>query len=136
MKKQQTLSRRIRTAPRCQWFNLDWILSFFVSLDDQIARISLVAATKKISLAIWNPNPQLNNFDLGEVSIYHWKDTAGRDLQGDLYKPSNYHPGQRYPLVLPPHGNYKSKFKPSGEFTTAFAAQEMAANGLALYKAP
>jgi hypothetical protein len=40
VKKQQILSRRIRTAPRCQWFDLDWILSFFVSLDDQIARIS------------------------------------------------------------------------------------------------
>jgi hypothetical protein len=44
VKKQQTLSRRIR-APRCQWFNLDWILSFFVSLDDQIARISRMKAS-------------------------------------------------------------------------------------------
>jgi hypothetical protein len=45
MKKQQTLSRRIRAAPRCQWFNLDWILTFFASLDDQITRISRMKAS-------------------------------------------------------------------------------------------
>jgi len=28
-----------------QWFNLDWILSFFVSLDDQISRISRMKAS-------------------------------------------------------------------------------------------
>jgi hypothetical protein len=40
VKKQQTLRRRIRTAQGSQCFDLDWILSFFVLLDDQIARES------------------------------------------------------------------------------------------------
>ena len=39
----QVRSRNIKMRPR--WFNLDWILSFFVSLEDQIARISRMKAS-------------------------------------------------------------------------------------------
>src|SRR5271168_3113586 len=39
----QVRSRNIKMRPR--WFTLDWILSFFVSLDDQIARINRMKAS-------------------------------------------------------------------------------------------
>jgi hypothetical protein len=39
----QVRSRNIKMRPR--WFNLDWTLSFFASLDDQIARISRMKAS-------------------------------------------------------------------------------------------
>jgi len=38
-------SCRVNPCQGGQWFNLDWILSFFISLDDQIARISRMKAS-------------------------------------------------------------------------------------------
>lgn len=92
----------------------------------------LVASNKETSRVIWDPNPQLKSFDFGEVSLYRWKDKEGREMEGNLYKPANYQPGRRYPLVIQTHGNYSGRFRPSGEFTTAFAAQELAAAGIAV----
>jgi dipeptidyl aminopeptidase/acylaminoacyl peptidase len=92
----------------------------------------LVAATSNASRVLWDPNPQLKNISLGEVSIFRWKDGKGREMEGDLYKPANYHPGERYPLVILTHGNYADQFRPSGLFTTAFGAQELASTGIAV----
>ena len=86
--------------------------------------------TKGISRVIWDPNPQLKNIDLGQASIYTWMDKEGRNWKGGLYKPSNYKAGQRYPLVIQTHGFPESQFRPSGIFTTAFAARALAAAGI------
>jgi dipeptidyl aminopeptidase/acylaminoacyl peptidase len=90
----------------------------------------LVGADKETPRVIWDPNPQLKSFDFGEVTSYRWKDKSGREVEGNLYKPANYRTGQRYPLVIQTHGSYAGRFRPSGEFTTAFAAQELAAAGI------
>ena len=90
----------------------------------------LVATKKQISRVIWDPNPQLNSIELGEASIYKWKDKEGQERKGGLYKPSNYKLGHRYPLVIQTHGFMESLFLPSGIFTTAFAARALAAQGI------
>jgi len=90
----------------------------------------LVATNKQKSGVIWDPNPQLKNIELGEASVYTWKDKEGREQRGGLYKPSNYEAGQRYPLVIQTHGFPGSEFKPSGFFPTAFAARALAAAGI------
>ncbi|HYY72997.1 MAG TPA: hypothetical protein VE778_05340, partial [Candidatus Bathyarchaeia archaeon] len=92
----------------------------------------LVAANEKTSRVIWDPNPQLKNLELGEVTIYHWKDDEGREMGGTLYKPVGYKAGERYPLVIQTHGFSADRFMPSGMFTTAFAAQELASAGIAV----
>ena len=81
---------------------------------------------------IWDPNPQLKSMELGEASVYKWKDKDGREREAGLYRPVNYEPGQRYPLVIQTHGFVQSKFRPSGLFTTAFAARALAAVGIAV----
>jgi hypothetical protein len=91
--------------------------------------------TTKTSRVILDPNPQLRDIDLGEVSIYKWKDKANRDWVGGLYKPPNYVHGQRYPLVVQTHGFVESIFRPSGIFPTAFAARELAATGIFVLQA-
>jgi dipeptidyl aminopeptidase/acylaminoacyl peptidase len=92
----------------------------------------LVATEKQRSHIIWNPNPQLKGIELGEASVYTWKDTEGRNWSGGLYKPLNYQIGQRYPLVIQNHGFDESEFRPSGVFPTAFAAMALAAGGIAV----
>ncbi len=91
---------------------------------------------KKISRVIWDPNPQLKNIDLGQASIYTWKDEEGRTWKAGLYKPSNYRTEQRYPLVIQTHGFWQSQFRPSGIFTTSFAARELAEAGIIVLQVP
>jgi len=79
------------------------------------------------SKMIWNPNPQLEQIQLGDESVFRWKDDTGRDWIGGLYKPPDAAPGRRYPLVIQTHGFREKSFDPAGVFPSAFAAQELAA---------
>jgi dienelactone hydrolase len=92
----------------------------------------LVASDNKTKAArvIWDPNPQLQSIVLAEVSVLRWKDKAGREQVGGLYKPPDYVSGRRYPLVIQTHGFSENEFSASGAFPTATAAQEMAAFGI------
>ncbi|MGA2335016.1 MAG: hypothetical protein ABSG08_06535 [Terriglobales bacterium] len=90
----------------------------------------LIATNKQRSRVIWDPNPQLKNVELGQASVYTWKDKEGRDWRGGLYKPSNYKEGQRYPLVLQTHGFEEFQFRPSGLFPSGFAARALASTGI------
>jgi dipeptidyl aminopeptidase/acylaminoacyl peptidase len=92
----------------------------------------LVATNKRTSGVIWDPNPQLKNMDLGQASVYTWKDKSGREWKSGLYKPINYKSGERYPLVIQTHGFSEFEFRPSGVFPTAFAARALAAAGIAV----
>jgi len=84
---------------------------------------------------LWDPNPQLKDFALGEASVYTWKDRAGRNWKGGLFKPVPYEPGHRYPLVIQTHGFSVTEFRPSGLFPTAFAARALASSGLVVLQA-
>lgn len=90
----------------------------------------LLAANSRTSAVLWDPNPQLENLDLGQAGVYTWKDKKGRQWDAGLYKPSNYKAGMRYPLVIQTHGFVESQFLPSGLYPTAFAARELAAAGI------
>jgi dipeptidyl aminopeptidase/acylaminoacyl peptidase len=45
-------------------------------------------------------NRQQNDFRWGSAELVRWKSTSGRDLQGLLYKPDNFDPGARYPMIV------------------------------------
>src|SRR5438477_4962258 len=91
----------------------------------------LVASNKAGSRVVWDPNPQLKNIDLGEATVYKWKDEQGRSFTGGLFKPPNYKAEHRYPLVIQTHGFDESFFFPSGPgMPTAFAARALAAAGI------
>jgi dipeptidyl aminopeptidase/acylaminoacyl peptidase len=93
----------------------------------------LVASVKGVSRVIWDPNPQLKDFDLGEARVFTWRDKEGREQKGGLYEPANYRSGQRYPLVLQTHGFLEEGFRPSGTgFGPAYAARELAGAGIAV----
>jgi dipeptidyl aminopeptidase/acylaminoacyl peptidase len=79
---------------------------------------------------IWNPNPQLKDIELGSAEVIHWKDATGHEWEAGLVKPPGYRPGKRYPLVIQTHGFSKGQFLSNGIFTSAFAAQALAARGI------
>ena len=97
-------------------------------LNDPPVLVATDTPTQK-SRVIWDPNPWLKQVALGEVSVYRWKDAAGHALVGGLYKPPDYIPGKKYPLVIQTHGFPERDFIPSGIYPTAFAARELAAAG-------
>jgi dienelactone hydrolase len=82
------------------------------------------------SRVVFDPNPQLANFDLGFVSVYEWKDPHGRTVQGGLAKPPGYVPGRRYPLVIQTHGFDSHKFFRVGYGETANAGRALAGRGM------
>jgi dipeptidyl aminopeptidase/acylaminoacyl peptidase len=88
-----------------------------------------------VTRVLWDPNPQLKDITLGEATVYTWKDKAGRNWKGGLFKPVPYEPGRRYPLVIQTHGFSANEFRPSGVFPTAFAARALAASGLVVLQA-
>jgi hypothetical protein len=90
----------------------------------------------KVSRAIWEPNPDLKNVDWGEASVFKWTDKANREWVGGLYKPPGFVSGRRYPLVIQTHGFVQDKFNPSGLYTTAYAARELAAIGIVVVQVP
>ncbi|MDN3671467.1 hypothetical protein QWY99_00095 [Flavobacterium branchiarum] len=45
-------------------------------------------------------NPQQKNFKWGSVSLVEWKNNDAVTLQGLLYKPENYDPNKKYPMVV------------------------------------
>jgi dipeptidyl aminopeptidase/acylaminoacyl peptidase len=90
----------------------------------------LIAKNERTSRVLWDPNPQLGGLDLGQASIFKWKDKNALERRGGLYKPSDYEPGQRYPLVIQTHDFDESRFSASGSIlNSSYAARALAAAG-------
>jgi hypothetical protein len=96
----------------------------------------LVASDGGGSKLIWDPNPQLQDIDLGDAKLYKWKDAESRKWQGGLYMPTDYKAGTPYPLVIQTHGFAESEFRPSGVYPTAFAARALASAGIIVLQIP
>ena len=79
---------------------------------------------------IWDPNPQLKNIELGEASVYTWKDKEGRELKGGLYQAEQLQTGTALSAGDSDARFRESEFRPSGVFPTAFAARALAATGI------
>lgn len=94
---------------------------------------TLWASEPKAGLAkeLWNPNPQLASIELGQASVYTWKDHSGYEWRGGLVLPPNFVRGRRYPLVIQTHGFFNEhEFLVDGSYTTGFAARALAAAGI------
>jgi hypothetical protein len=88
------------------------------------------------SKELWDPNPQLKAMNLGDASIYKWKDMSGREWVGGLVRPPDYEPGRKYPLVIQTHGFSRRRFMSVGTYTSASAARPMAAQGMIVLQVP
>jgi dipeptidyl aminopeptidase/acylaminoacyl peptidase len=62
---------------------------------------------------------------LGEVREERWTSAPGVEVEGFVHLPPDYEPGQRYPLLLRPHGGPVSQYSHSFNFE----AHLFAANG-------
>ncbi len=84
--------------------------------------------TKRRSLLL-DLNPQFADLHFGKVEAVTWKATDGHEVLGGLYFPPDYITGKKYPLVIQTHGFSPSRFWIDGPWSSAFAAQPLAAKG-------
>jgi dipeptidyl aminopeptidase/acylaminoacyl peptidase len=81
-------------------------------------------------LKLFDPNPQLKDIALGEVTNYFWDDLRGKEAWGGLVKPPDFSPSRRYPLVIQTHGHKGDDFFSAGYSSTTNAGRALAARGM------
>lgn len=45
-------------------------------------------------------NPQMKDYKWGSVELIKWNDFNGEEVEGLLYKPENYNPDKKYPVIV------------------------------------
>jgi dipeptidyl aminopeptidase/acylaminoacyl peptidase len=80
-------------------------------------------------MLLLDPNPQFSELQFGHVEEIKCKAADGHEVTAGLYRPPKYVGGKRYPLVIQTHGWTSDRFWIDGPYTTAFAAQPLAAKG-------
>lgn len=45
-------------------------------------------------------NPQMNDYKWGSVELMKWNDFNGNEVEGLLYKPENFDPKKKYPVIV------------------------------------
>lgn len=103
-----------------------------VSLDEDVnASPKVFVADEKThrKTLLLDLDPQFDQIQFGNVEAVEWKATDGHQVVGGLYLPPNFTPGTRYPLVIQTHGFNKNRFWIDGPYSSAFAAQPLAALG-------
>jgi dienelactone hydrolase len=61
----------------------------------EIADILLTPKTKLSSL-----NPQQKHYNWGTAELFKWKTFKGKQSEGILYKPENFDPNKKYPVII------------------------------------
>ncbi len=60
---------------------------------------------------LFDPNPQIRAWALGEQEVIRWKNSRGQELEGVLIKPVGYEPGKRYPIIVDGYNSQPNGFK-------------------------
>jgi dipeptidyl aminopeptidase/acylaminoacyl peptidase len=73
-----------------------WQRSSYIEFPDLWASTSTFTAVKKLSVA----NPQQSQYLWGTVEHVSWTSFDGGELRGLLYKPENFNPAKKYPMIV------------------------------------
>ena len=95
-------------------------------------KIYLKAPDQQGEVLLWDLNPQFRDLRFGKVEEVSWEWTKGQRISAGLYYPPDYQPGRRYPLVIQTHHWDPQRFWIDGPWTTSYAAQPLAARGIAV----
>jgi dipeptidyl aminopeptidase/acylaminoacyl peptidase len=78
-------------------------------------------------------NPQLEGVQLGAQDVVRWKARDGWEIEGILVKPVGYRQGQRYPVIMQPHGGPESADLNGWYGTSSRWGQMLAGRGYAVF---
>jgi len=54
----------------------------------------------KNEMKLSEANPQQNEYNWGSVELVKWNNTDGKEVEGLLYKPENFDPKKKYPMIV------------------------------------
>lgn len=95
-------------------------------------KIFVMSEESRRKAVLFDLNPQFSNLMFGKVEAVTWTATDGHKVVGGLYFPPDYEIGKRYPLVIQTHGFQRDKFWIDGPWSSAFAAQPLAAKKIVI----
>jgi dipeptidyl aminopeptidase/acylaminoacyl peptidase len=84
------------------------------SLPSTPGEITVVDARTGQTTAVTDANPGFKNLDAAQMRPLTWKSSDGLEIEGLLWLPSSYKPGDKLPLILSIHGG------PAGVWSTSF----------------
>lgn len=124
-----------KTASAWQPISLDRAVSrpvdpVAITLDEDMndpPRIYASATGRDQRKLLLDLNPQFGELSFGRVEAITWRASDEHEVKGGLYLPPDYRPGTRYPLVIQTHGFDPRRFWMDGPWSSAFAAQALAA---------
>ncbi len=83
-------------------------------------------AAKKLT----DMSAQVKDWNLGRSELVSWKSTDGADIEGVLYKPADYDPARKYPLLVVIHGGPTGTSQPRlAPANYAYPLQQFLAKG-------
>ena len=82
-------------SPDLYFFNIND--SSKVPFIDSVGNITAIKYYHFTQLS--NINPQQNNYNWGTAELFKWKAYTGKETEGILYKPENFDPKKKYPLI-------------------------------------
>ncbi|MFA5972147.1 MAG: prolyl oligopeptidase family serine peptidase [Lentimicrobiaceae bacterium] len=82
-----------------------WQRSNYIEFPDLWTSTSTFTEVKKLSVA----NPQQSNYLWGTVEHVSWESFDGGKLRGLLYKPENFDPTKKYPMIVYFYDKYSNK---------------------------
>jgi dipeptidyl aminopeptidase/acylaminoacyl peptidase len=59
---------------------------------------------------LFDLNPQIKQWALGEQEVVRWKNTRGEEIEGILIKPVDYTKGRTYPVIVDPYPLQSNNF--------------------------
>ncbi len=104
-----------------------------ISIEEDSNTPPKIVATSREShrkALLFDLNPQFLHLTFGKVEAVKWRATDGHEVVGGLYLPPDYKEGDRYPLVIQTHGFQEDRFWIDGPWSSAFAAQPLAARDM------
>ena len=102
-----------------------WVWTHSSSRQPGEINVSSLDLSDRQTITSTNEWMQEEGLQLAEARPIRWKNSEGQEIEGVLTFPVGYEEGERYPLVLNPHGG------PSSAVTTGFSGttQFLAGNG-------
>ena len=85
--------------------NFLWQRSSYIEFPDLWTSTSSFSEAKKLS----NANPQQSQYLWGTVEHVSWQSFDGGQLRGLLYKPENFDPSKKYPMIVYFYEKYSNK---------------------------